>query len=807
MPRIRIFGFIAVALALAGPLSAAELLPLERIMADPAWIGAPVENSYWALDGRSVFYRAKRDSSDIKDLHRVTLSDGADHVVAAAEYAGIDVDGAAYDRGRTRAAFIRNGDVFVRILVSGPLQQITRSGEAESGLQFSSDDRAVQYRRGTDWFSHDLATGLDAPLQRVLAGKDPNDKKPTDTEQMQLRLFDALREDRARREAARLHTREQVRADSTRVPDAIYLGEDVEIVSTALSPSARWMLVTTTPKGAEAGRVPKMPKYVTESGYEETEDVRPHVGRNTPTPQTLWRVDLESRTVLRLAWNALPGIHDDPLAAVRAENEAAARARAEAVAPAAPAGIAAKPAATAKPAARAIRVINTIFSRDGAQAAVVLRAIDEKDRWIVTVERVAAKPALQHRLSDPAWINWSFNELGWMQDDRTLWFLSEESGYSHLYRKALDGKSVVLTSGAFEMSDPLLSPDGKWLYARGNVQAPYAYDVYRVPVSGGALERVTQLDAVVKFKLSPDGAWVLLEHSRPYVPMQLSVAPATAGGAARSLTDTRKPAYRAMTWNTPQIVPVPSSQAKTLIWSRLYAPADGNGKALRPIVIFVHGSGYLQNTTLGYPYYFREQMFHNRLVQRGYLVLDMDYRASAGYGRDWRTAIYRQMGTPELQDLKDGVAWLVKEQRGDPSRVGIYGGSYGGFMTLMALFRAPEVFRAGAALRPVTDWTTYNHWYTSPILNTPQVDDIAYRRSSPIEYAAGLRGSLLICHGMLDDNVLFQDSVRLLQRLIELHKDDVELAPYPLERHAFTHADSWLDEFKRIDRLFESRLR
>ena len=807
MPRIPIFGLIGVALALASPLSAAELLPLERIMADPAWIGAPVENSYWALDGRSVFYRVKRDSSDLKDLHRVTLTDGVDRVVLAAEWVAIDSDGAVYDRGRTRAAFVRNGDVFVRTLSSGALQQITRSGEAESGLQFSSDDRAVHYRRGADWFSHDLATGLDAPVARVLAGKDPNEKKPSDIEQMQLRLFETLREDRARREAARLEIRELVRADSTRAPDAIYLGEDVEIVSTALSPSARWMLVTTTPKGADAGRVPKMPKYVTESGYEETEDVRAHVGRNTPTAQLLWRVDLERRTVLRLPWNALPGINDDPLAAVRAENEAAARARGETATPAAAAGGPAKPAATATPAERAIRVINTVFSGDGAEAAVVLRAMDEKDRWIVTVERGAAKPAVQHRLSDPAWVNWSFNDLGWMQDDRTLWFLSEESGYSHLHRKALDGKSVALTSGSFEMSGPVLSPDGKWLYARGNVQAPYAYDVYRVPVLGGAIERVTQLDAVEKFKLSPDGTSVLLEHSRPYVPMQLSVAPAAVGSAARSLTDTRKPGYRAMTWITPRIVPVPSSQAKAPIWSRLYAPADGNGKALHPIVIFVHGAGYLQNTTLGYPEYFREQMFHNRLVQRGFLVLDMDYRASKGYGRDWRTAIYRQMGTPELLDLKDGVAWLVKEHHGDPARVGIYGGSYGGFMTLMALFRAPEVFRAGAALRPVTDWTTYNHWYTSPILNTPQVDDVAYRRSSPIEYAAGLRGSLLICHGMIDDNVLFQDSVRLLQRLIELHKDDIELAPYPLERHSFTHADSWLDEFKRIDRLFESRLR
>jgi dipeptidyl aminopeptidase/acylaminoacyl peptidase len=200
-------------------------------------------------------------------------------------------------------------------------------------------------------------------------------------------------------------------------------------------------------------------------------------------------------------------------------------------------------------------------------------------------------------------------------------------------------------------------------------------------------------------------------------------------------------------------------------------------------------------------------MFHNLLTERGYLVLDMDYRASEGYGRDWRTAIYRHMGKPELEDLVDGVNWLVREHNGDKDNVGVYGGSYGGFMTLIALFQAPDVFKAGAALRPVTDWTQYNHEYTSNILNTPQVDDIAYRRSSPIEFAENLKGSLLIAHGMIDDNVFFQDSVRLFQRLIELKKDNVELAPYPLERHSFAHAVAWRDEYARILKLFETNLR
>jgi dipeptidyl aminopeptidase/acylaminoacyl peptidase len=199
-------------------------------------------------------------------------------------------------------------------------------------------------------------------------------------------------------------------------------------------------------------------------------------------------------------------------------------------------------------------------------------------------------------------------------------------------------------------------------------------------------------------------------------------------------------------------------------------------------------------------------MFHNLLVQQGYAVIDMDYRASAGYGRDWRASIYRQMGHPELEDLLDGKKWLVEHAGVDPKRVGIYGGSYGGFMTLMALFRAPGEFSAGAALRPVTDWMQYDDNYTADILNDPQIDPIAYKRSSPIEFAAGLQDPLLICHGVVDDNVLFEDSMRLYERLIELHKDNFTLAPFPLDSHGFTNADSWLDEYKRIHRLFDSTL-
>jgi dipeptidyl aminopeptidase/acylaminoacyl peptidase len=187
--------------------------------------------------------------------------------------------------------------------------------------------------------------------------------------------------------------------------------------------------------------------------------------------------------------------------------------------------------------------------------------------------------------------------------------------------------------------------------------------------------------------------------------------------------------------------------------------------------------------------------------------MDIDYRGSAGYGRDWRTGIYRHMGGKDLSDHVDAAKYMIRELGVDSSRIGIYGGSYGGFITLMAMFKEPGTFASGAALRSVTDWAHYNHGYTSNILNEPFNDSIAYRRSSPIYYADGLKGNLLMCHGMIDVNVHFQDIVRVSQRLIELGKDNWELAVYPLEDHGFVEPSSWTDEYKRILKLFEETLK
>jgi dipeptidyl aminopeptidase/acylaminoacyl peptidase len=805
---------IAVCIAESASFSAAGAaaqtpLSLEKIMADPEWIGAPVRNAYWSADAKAVYYSLARSGSTIVDLHRIDPASGKDQVVDAAAMANADGP-AVYDRAGKRAAFTRNRDVFVRDLSSGRLTQITRTPQEKNSPHFSLDGRILSFRIDNDWFVHDFGSGVTTPAAIVKAEKDPDAPPTDDLREMQLRTFSTLKKLHDDAETARKHDEALQKGDVTRAAPPFYLGDELVIRGSELSPDGRWLLVVTEPKSHVKGREGQLTRYVTESGYEEFEKERLRVGRDPPASQSLLLLNLADHTMHPLALEKLPGIYDDPLQAVRDEN-AKAHPPANSTAP-----VGGTQPANGDKKARGVWVINDepdainrgsmVWSADGGVLAIQIYAIDHKDRWIVSVDLANHALVAQHRLSNAAWIEGAFNEFGWLNDDRTLWYESEESGFAHLYTKALNGEPRALTHGQFEVSNPQLSEDGRWFYLLSNQVAPYSYDVYRVPSSGGALQRLTKLEGVEKAELDRSGKLLLVTHSTPYMRTQISVVKADGSGAPRELTDTRTADYKSMTWIQPEIVKIPSTHFGGVIYAKLYRdPAAASAK--KPAVLFVHGAGYLQDVHLRYSYYFREQMFNNLLAHQGYVILDMDYRASAGYGRDWRTAIYRQMGHPELEDLLDGKKWLVEQAAVDPKHVGVYGGSYGGFMTLMALFRAPGEFAAGAALRPVTDWMQYDHEYTSGILNDPQVDPIAYARSSPIEFAAGLQDALLICHGVIDDNVLFEDSMRLYERLIELHKENFSMSPYPLDRHGFTNADSWLDEYKRIYRLFDSNLR
>jgi dipeptidyl aminopeptidase/acylaminoacyl peptidase len=254
------------------------------------------------------------------------------------------------------------------------------------------------------------------------------------------------------------------------------------------------------------------------------------------------------------------------------------------------------------------------------------------------------------------------------------------------------------------------------------------------------------------------------------------------------LTSATTDEFRRYNWQASEIVTFDDGEDHT-IYADLWKPARPH--PTRPAIIQVHGGGWSQGV---YRRWSNNLPFFHYLVQEGYVVLNIDYRGSRGYGRDFRTAIYRHMGESEIKSGLAAVECLVKQHNVDLRRIGLFGGSYGGFYTLMAMFKHPGVFAAGAVRAPVTDWAHYNQGYTTRILNNPYKDDEAYRRSSPIYLAEGLRDHLLIQHGMLDGNVHFQDSVRLVQGLLELKKDNWEFAVYPIENHGLG-----LEEYDRLD--------
>lgn len=790
---------------------------LELIMSDPDWIGRAPERPYWADDGKSIYYFQKREGSDERDLIQIDLDGNVLRVVADEDRGTADHPGGDFSSDYRRKVYEREGDLYLKNLRNGELRQLTRTSGAERDPVFMAGDDRIAFRRGDSIFIREIESGLEYEPADLRLQNDPDEKKETPNylKEQQERLFATIAEKEREEEERRKREKEEQAADPTRAPLPWYLGDKVTIRGSSLSPTGDWLIVRLAKKDAEDGKRDAMPNYVTDTGYVATRNVRTKVGTGNLETETLLLLDLNSHTKHEIDLAALPGIAEDPLKDLR-ENaktifksrrdaEADKQAEQEDVQPKTEGGEK-KEEKIEKPKPRPIYTGGIEWNEDGSRVAVQIFSRDSKDRWIATIDLEAKKLVPIEHMSDPAWINRAFSDFGWLRDGRTLYFLSEESGYSHLYLREESGVRRALTSGSFEVESVRLTRDGRYFYYAANAEHPGIQEVYRLRISNGNIERLTQLNGQTRYALSPDENRLLLVHANVTTPAEIYVQTAKPNAAARRLTQTVSEAFASIDWARPEIVAIPSSHVSEPIYSRVYTPAaPASGK--RPAVVFVHGAGYLQNAHHGWSSYFREFMFHTLLTRAGYVVLDMDYRASAGYGRDWRTAIYRQMGTPELQDLQDGVAWLAANRNVDPERVGVYGGSYGGFITLMALFTEPDLFACGAALRPVTDWAHYNHGYTSNILNIPDIDPEAYERSSPIEFAEGLTKPLLICHGMQDDNVFFQDTVRLAQRLIELKKENWEVAIYPIEPHGFEEPTSWLDEYRRIFKLFETHLK
>lgn len=483
----------------------------------------------------------------------------------------------------------------------------------------------------------------------------------------------------------------------------------------------------------------------------------------------------------------------------------------------------------------------TIFawSLDSRWLAVDEILPDMQTRKIHVADPESGKTHVVHTEVDSAWIeeyDWVVTNgpsFEWAPDSKSLMFTSDRPGFHHVFELEVDASAIArataadtdsrpaeetsvqtaqarqLTSGDWEVAWARWHPKGQKILVLTSREDFSQRHLEILDVKSGALQR---LDTATGMNTHPQlgkrGGVVVYRHSTLGVPPDLWSIETNAGRAPKRLTDTVPQRYHDVQWNIPEIVHFEAYDG-TPLRGFLHKPDDFASGQQYPVVVFVHGAGVMQNIVDGWTIYSPNFKFHSVLTRRGFGVFEVDYRGSLGYGRDFRAGTRMYIGGKDLEDELAGLDYLKTLHWVDEGRVGIYGGSYGGFMALMALFLAPDRYAAGAALRFVSDWENYyrgNPWYCIQRLGKPEDNPAAYYRSSPIHFAENLEDPLLLLHGVRDDNVHFQDAAQLVERLIRLEKD-FELMMYPVERHGFTEPESWIDEYERIEEFFVRHLR
>jgi len=783
--KLAVLIVFALVLGQLPELSAQEkfALTIDNIMRGPGLYGYEPTAVRWSGDSRSIYFQWKQASDAIDhplDTYVVNRDGSGLRKLSEEETRLAPPANADRTRDRKRAVYALDGDIFVYDFGSDKARQLTKTAEAESNPAFTHDEKGVAFTRGGNLFLMSLETGMLEQMTEITpfgatpatpavgggrggrgGGAPPptatTEQRGTDSQEFlkkqEKELIEVVRE----RAALREENEAKRKKEHPRKPFQLQARQSAARLE--LCPDEKCVIAMINEAG-DRSKPDNVPSYVNESAYTEQINGRVAVG----DAQAKLRMAILDSVTGEVKW-ADPGLKD-----------------------------------------REVQVQEPLWNEEGTKAVFVARATDNKDRWILALDPATGKTRTLFTEHDDAWLDGpGAQTLGWLKNGNQIYFQSERDGYSHLYKVGFDGgEPKQLTSGKFEVTSVEVSNDESKFYLTTSEVGPGERHFYSMSVDGGTRTRITKEAGNHHVVLSPDEKYTADVYSYTNKPPELFVANNAPGAAETKLTSSPAKDFWDYAWLDVPIVQVPARDGAT-VPAHLYKPA--NYRRGGPAVVFVHGAGYAQNVHKYWsPNYSHEYLFHHFLMEHGYMVLDMDYRASAGYGRDWRAAIYRFMGGKDLEDNVDGAKWLV-EQGADPKRIGIYGGSYGGFITLMAMFTTPDVFAAGAALRPVTDWAHYNHPYTANILNLPQKDEEAYRKSSPIYFADGLKGALLICHGMVDTNVFFQDSVRLVQRLIELHKDNWSIAPYPVEDHGFVQPSSWADEYKRIFNLFEANLK
>ena len=411
----------------------------------------------------------------------------------------------------------------------------------------------------------------------------------------------------------------------------------------------------------------------------------------------------------------------------------------------------------------------------------------------------AVRPVLTD--TDSAWVDVD-DDLSFIRDGRQFLWSSERDGFNHLYLYNRDGTVArQLTRGRWDVTQVFgVDERNGWVYFSATEQGPQQRHLYRVRLDGSGFERLTKEPGTHSVLLSPQAPYYLDSYSRAGAPPVITLH-RTDGTAVRTLVDNGEVRGKlsSLGLRAPEFFSFTNSGGTELNgW--MIKPANFDPARKYPVLMFVYGGPGSQTVTDSWGG--RNYLWHQLLAQRGYVVVSVDNRGTGGRGRDFKKQTYLRLGVREAADQIDAANWVARQPWADPQRLGLWGWSYGGYMTAFTLGQPNSPFKAGIVVAPVADWRLYDTIYTERFMRTPQENAAGYDAGSPLKNVANLRARLLLVHGSGDDNVHFQNSVQLVDALQAANKQ-FSFMMYPDRNHGiaggrsvhlFTMMTDWITQ-------------
>jgi dipeptidyl-peptidase 4 len=438
--------------------------------------------------------------------------------------------------------------------------------------------------------------------------------------------------------------------------------------------------------------------------------------------------------------------------------------------------------------------------------AVVFMKLNRDQTWMALYKNVLGTNESRLLVKDTqkTWVN-VFQGPWFLKDGRFLW-LSERTGYCHIYLYGPDGKLIrPLTHGTWVVDRILgVDPEKGWVYFSANATSPLDEDFCRTSLATGHMKILSKMKGWHNVEVSPEGRYFVDRYSNVTTPPQIYVGDLHNGSRRRLFAKAPDTLSSKYGFVKPQFVTVKADDGTTL-YGKLYKPAHMKPGKKYPVVIEVYGGPGIQLVTNRWVRYWgvSEQLF----PADGYVYFQLDNRGSFRRGKTFEDSDYKRFGKTELEDQLAGLKYLKTLPYVDGSRVGIWGWSYGGFMTLYALTHVPAgTFKAGVSVAPVTNWLNYDTCYTERYLKTPKEDPEGYKKSSPVHFAADLSAPVLIQQGLMDSNVHFGNSVQMVKALLKTGKP-FWMAYYPQQSHGIRNKADHTSVYARMLEFFNRHLK